>query len=131
MALRMLAKDLSSGKHGCPSVYVEDATAVQYVLVVQGDLIEERAGDPPLDVRSVARVEDDGTVTVQGPRVPAAVADQMANVLTGEVGVWATPEALFAAELGAVFRELAPGEARVGIKADVVTAAATRYHEDP
>lgn len=131
MALRMLAKDLSSGKNGCPSVYVEDASAVQYVLVVQGVLSEERGGKAPLEMRSITRLEDDGTLTVQGPRVPHAVADQMANVLPGEVGVWTTPETLFTAERSTQLPSLAPGEARVRINADVATAAAARYHEDP
>lgn len=128
MALNMLAKDLSSGKNGCPSVYVEDASETRYALVVQGDLITERAGDLPLEVRCVARREDDGTVTVQGPRVADAIAEQMANVLPGEVGVWATPDVLFVDESEVALPNLAPGEARVQIKAEVVTAAAERYH---
>lgn len=64
MGLRKLAKDLESGKHGCPTVYVDD----DGTLVVQGDLLSAATESQLENV-----LPGEGAVRIKADTVQAAL----------------------------------------------------------
>lgn len=138
MALRKLAKDLESGKHGCPTVYADEGVkvATEQVLVLQGDVVVEGASlddgqAHPETTRCVWLA--DNTVLALGDRLPAAREHELENVLPGEAAVALLASELFsdprlgqAEDLGAP----EPGQVLLRIKAKTVRAARARYHEE-
>ena len=100
MALRKLAKDRNSGKHGCPTVYADDGMKVEteQVLVLQGDVVvEDEALDDhvaqPENTRCVWLTDD--TVLALGDRLPASREQELENVLPGEAAVFLLAGELF------------------------------------
>lgn len=138
MALRKLAKDEDSGKHGCPTVYADDSATAEgeAVLVLQGDIVEvgdrwDAARVGPAGTRCVWTEED--SVLVQGDRLEGPRERELEDVLPGEAAVALLAKALFveprvgrAEDLGA----LRAGEVLLKIKARTVRAARSRYHEE-
>ena len=132
MGLRKLAKDVESGKNGCPTVYADDNVETsEETLVVQGDtLAVEPDGVRSAVGASVARLTGDGMVIVQGDRVLSTTESELENVLPGESAVPISPAALFGATDQQALDELLPGQVRVRIKAATIAAAKARYHEE-
>lgn len=136
MALRKLAKDRDSGKHGCPTVYADEDVRVEgdQVLVLQGDVVVDVAATTGAEVDPAATRcvwSPEGTVLALGVRLPAEREQELENRLPGEAAVALLAGELFgqprfgsAEDLGAP----GPGQALLRIKAETVRDARDRYH---
>lgn len=136
MALRKLAKDEDSGKHGCPTVYADDDATTQAgaALVLQGDVVDvgdEAAPRGHTAARCVWTTDD--KVLVLGDRLDESREHELENVLPGEAAVAMLAQVLFDdSRVGRVDDLGDPGRGQVllTIKARTVRAARARHHEE-
>lgn len=138
MTLRKLAKDLSSGKHGCPTVYADDGVKVEteQVLVLQGDVVVDGEAyasrqTQPVSTRCVWLADD--TVLALGYRLPTEREQELENLLPGEAAVSLLAPELFADPRIGRAEDLGvpgPGQILLRIKAETVRAARARYHAE-
>lgn len=140
MALRKLAKDEDSGKHGCPTVYADDdarADGLGPVLVLQGDVVQVEPSSvarPVVgDLRARCVWTDNETVFVLGDGLDMARESGLENVLPGEGAVRLLASDLFdetrvgqPTDLGTPSK----GQVLLKIKAKTVRAARERHHQE-